>query len=472
MSKAFSLYGRLAALLLAALLFGVPAYAAEPTSSFSDVPADVWYAEAVEYVRAHGLMAGTSPDTFLPDGVMTRAMLVTVLYRAAGSPELSGGSGNSAFSDVAEDAWYASGVSWAREMGITGGYGDGRFGPNDPVTREQLAAILWRYAGSPEAETAALFADREGISPWAVPAADWAASAGVMAGVPGNLFAPDGQATRAQAAVVLARYDQQDGPEAPEPEEPGPVPAPEPEPVPTPDPEPEQPSVTLQPNRYDPHAFVVENGFLAYQGGTPSYVGVDVSAHQDWIDWERVAAAGIDFAMIRVGYRGYTAGQIYEDPYWEHNIAGALNAGLDVGIYFFSQATSEAEAREEAAWTLAQIAGYDITYPVVFDWERVSGPYSRTSSTTGATVTACARVFCQMVEDAGYTAMTYGSPSKVGTDLDLSQLAEYPFWLAHYTTGWRPTSFRYHYDMWQYSSHGSVDGISGRVDLDICLVDW
>ena len=104
MSKAFSLYGRLAALLLAALLFGIPVHAAEPISSFSDVPADAWYAEAVEYVRAHGLMTGTSPDTFLPDGVMTRAMLVTVLYRAAGSPELSGGSGNSAFSDVPEDA--------------------------------------------------------------------------------------------------------------------------------------------------------------------------------------------------------------------------------------------------------------------------------------------------------------------------------------------------------------------------------
>ena len=81
------------------------------------------------------------------------------------------------------------------------------------------------------------------------------------------------------------------------------------------------------------------------------------------------------------------------------------------------------------------------------NWERVSAPYSRTNSTTGATVATCARVFCQMVEDAGYTAMTYGSPSKAGTHLDLSQLAEYPFWLANYTTGWRPTSFRYHYDM-------------------------
>lgn len=163
----------------------------------------------------------------------------------------------------------------------------------------------------------------------------------------------------------------------------------------------------IQPNTYDSSAFVVENGFLTYQGSTPSYVGIDVSSHQGWIDWERVAAAGVDFAMIRVGYCGYTAGRINQDPYWEHNIFGALNAGLDVGVYFYSQAITETEAREEALWTLDQIAGYDITYPVVFDWERVSGPYSRTSSTPTDTVTACAKAFCQMIEEAGYIAMTY-----------------------------------------------------------------
>lgn len=112
-----------------------------------------------------------------------------------------------------------------------------------------------------------------------------------------------------------------------------------------------------------------------------------------------MAAAGVDFAMIRVGYRGYTAGRINPDPYWEHNIAGALAAGLDVGIYFYSQATSMEEALEEADWTLERIAGYGITYPVVFDWERVSGPYSRTS-TTSAAVTACAQAFCERIEAA------------------------------------------------------------------------
>lgn len=461
-----------AALIAANLI--LPAGAAEQAPQFSDVSPDAWYAEAVNYVSTAGLMSGTGAGLFSPDSPMTRAMLITVLFRAAGSPTLEDGASSPPFSDVPEDAWYAAGVAWASRAGIAGGYGNGTFGPDDPVTREQLAVILWRYAGSPAAESASSFTDRESISPWAVSAADWAAETEVVAGMPGNLFAPGGQATRAQAAVILARYDQLDVPSEPEPE-PTPTPEPDTEPVPEPDPDlpPDtEPPAVLQPNTYDSNAFVVENGFLTYQGGTPSYVGIDVSSHQGWIDWERVAAAGVDFAMIRVGYRGYTAGRINRDPYWEHNISGALNAGLDVGVYFYSQATTGAEAREEALWTLDQIAGYDITYPVVFDWERVSGPYSRTDSTTGATVTACAQIFCQMVEDAGYTAMTYGSPSKVGSDLYLSELAGYPFWLAHYTTGWRPTSFPYHYDMWQYTSHGSVDGIDGRVDLNLCLSDW
>ena len=176
--------------------------------------------------------------------------------------------------------------------------------------------------------------------------------------------------------------------------------------------------------------------------------------------------------MIRAGYRGYTLGSIYEDIYYEYNINEALRVGLDVGIYFFSQATSVEEAREEALQTLAWIEDYDITYPVVFDWERVSQSNSRTKDTTGDVITACAQEFCSIIADAGYTPMTYGSPSKVGKDLQLSQLTDYPFWLAHYTTDWKPTSFQYHYDMWQYSSSGSVDGIEGRVDLNVCLRDW
>lgn len=236
------------------------------------------------------------------------------------------------------------------------------------------------------------------------------------------------------------------------------------EPSPVPDPVP--------PNLYADEDFQVVNGFLTYEGDAPSFIGVDVSAHQEEIDWRRVAAAGVQFAMIRVGYRGYTQGQIYKDDYFQANIEGALAAGLDVGVYFFSQAVTRAEALEEAAFTVKCIEGYDLTYPVVFDWERQSGETSRTKNTPGETVTSCAITFCQSVEAAGWDAMVYFSPHKAYTELELEELLSWPFWLAHYTQEWRPTDFRYHFAMWQYACDGAVDGIEGDVDLNLCLTDF
>ena len=225
-------------------------------------------------------------------------------------------------------------------------------------------------------------------------------------------------------------------------------------------------------NTYAAEDFVVAGGFLTYDGDGPSYVGVDVSAHQGEIDWQRVAAAGVEFAMIRVGYRGYTEGGVFQDEYFTQNVEGALAAGLEVGIYFFSQAVSQEEAVEEARQVLDWIAPYDVTWPVVFDWERVSQEGSRTLDTGGDTITACAVAFCQTVEEAGYLPMVYFSPSKGYTELDLEQLLDWPFWLAHYTQDWSATSFRYHFAMWQYTSSGAVDGISTNVDLNLCLTDF
>ena len=467
MNKHWRVCRGLAAVMLTAALCGVPAQAAE--GGFSDVAEDAWYAQAVSYVQEHGLMSGTGPDTFSPELTMTRGMVVTVLYRAAGSPEVNGTAGTS-FADVPEDAWFREGVSWARQEGIADGYSQTEFGPNDTVTREQLVTMLWRCSGSEQGEGAGTFTDEADISPWAAEAVDWASVNGLITGKLGNFFDPGGPATRGEGAVILANYHQQsqEQPEEGTEEETEEIPAPQPEPA-----EPvEQPSGTLAENPYDSDVFVIQNGFLTYQGDTPSYIGVDVSAHQGEIEWDKVAAAGVEFAMIRVGYRGYTAGDIYQDAYFQKNITGALDAGLDVGIYFFSQATSIGEAREEALQTLEWIRDYEITYPIVFDWERISNSDSRTRDTTGATITACARTFCNLIEDAGYTAMTYGSPSKVGKDLDLTELTDYAFWLAHYTADWQPTSFQYFFDMWQYSSQGYVDGISGRVDLNICFTNW
>ena len=122
------------------------AAAADSDTGFTDVPAGAWYADAVEYVRDNGLMNGTTATTFDPDGTMTRAMLAQTLYRAAGNP---GVSGSDSFTDTADGTWYADAVLWASQQGVVSGYGNGLFGVDDPVSREQIAAILWRYAGSP-----------------------------------------------------------------------------------------------------------------------------------------------------------------------------------------------------------------------------------------------------------------------------------------------------------------------------------
>ena len=187
-----------------ALSLVLPAAAVE--TGFSDVPADAWYADAVVFCRENGLMSGTSSTTFSPYRTMTRAMLVTVLYREAGSPSLAGENLGYPFADVPGDSWCADGVYWARLEGVVSGYSDNRFGPNDPVTREQLTAILWRNSGSPEPEDTYTYADQTDISSYALDAVSWARENGIVNGKSGNRFDPDGQATRAETAVILSRW--------------------------------------------------------------------------------------------------------------------------------------------------------------------------------------------------------------------------------------------------------------------------
>ena len=218
---------RMAACLAALILclgLSVTASAAEADTGFSDVAADAWYAEAAVYCRDNGLMAGTGESTFSPDTPMTRGMLVTVLYRLAGSPSQEHENLGYPFADVPGDSWYADGVYWTRLNGVVSGYSNSAFGPNDPLTREQLATILWRYAGSPAVGGGASFADESDIASWAASAVDWAQESGYVSGVGGNRFDPDGTATGAQVAVILMRYDQAQT------EEPSPEPAPEPTP--------------------------------------------------------------------------------------------------------------------------------------------------------------------------------------------------------------------------------------------------
>lgn len=170
---------------------------------WSDVPDGAWYAEAVQYCLEHGLMDGTSSAAFSPAEPATRAVLVTALYRQAGSPAVRQRAG---FTDVPAGASYADAVSWAAANSIAGGYGDGRFGGEAPVTREQFAAMLWRTEKQPDPEGSEVFADHSEISAYAVDAVAWAKSAGIISGRGNNLFDPKADITRGEVAVMLYRW--------------------------------------------------------------------------------------------------------------------------------------------------------------------------------------------------------------------------------------------------------------------------
>ena len=206
---------KLSWLLALALVFTACGAAPASATPFADVADDAWYAPAVAYCQEAGLMSGTGGDAFAPEETMTRAMLVTVLYRRAGSPAVSGGP---AFPDAAAGAWYADAVVWATRQGLVTGYGDGRFGAEDPVTREQLAAVLYRQAGSPQPEAAETFADESAIAAYALDAARWARAEGILRGDEGNRFRPQDAATRGQVAQILMNLAEADRPEpTPEP---------------------------------------------------------------------------------------------------------------------------------------------------------------------------------------------------------------------------------------------------------------
>ena len=210
------------------------------------------------------------------------------------------------------------------------------------------------------------------------------------------------------------------------------------------------------------HFTTDENGVVTYSGD--ALYGVDVSAHQGEIDWAAVAADNIDFTILRIGNRGYSAGAIREDTSFEDNYAGAKENGLLVGVYFFSQAVSEEEAVEEAEQVLLWLDGRKLEGPVVYDWETIEDDEARTDSVPGETVTACARTFCDTIRAGGYTPMLYCNGMLGYLSYDLTDLQDIGVWYAEY--GDYP-SYAYAMELWQYTNSGSVSGIEGNADRDI-----
>ena len=222
-------------------------------------------------------------------------------------------------------------------------------------------------------------------------------------------------------------------------------------------------------NPYHASDYYYRGDYLACAKSEVSRIGVDVSSHQQEIDWQAVADAGVDFAIVRVGYRGYSDGEIFADSLARQNIRGALDAGLDVGVYFFSQAVSEQEAREEAWFVLDSIDGLPIRYPVLFDWEGVADDEARTDGVTGPEMTQFAQAFCEEIERAGYRGGVYFNQSYGYNSFDLRALHSYEFWLAEYAD---TQSFAYEVQLWQYDYEGRVPGIETTVDLNLCYKDY
>lgn len=202
--------------------------------------------------------------------------------------------------------------------------------------------------------------------------------------------------------------------------------------------------------------------------GSGTSLGIDVSKWQKEIAWDKVKEDGIDFVIIRCGYRGSVSGCLVEDPYFEQNIKGAIAAGLKVGVYFFTQAVNEVEAVEEASMVVSLIRDYELDYPVFIDTESAGGN-GRADALDEETRTAVCEAFCATVRNAGYQSGVYASRNWYNTRVDVEKLERYVIWLAEYR---KVPLYQGYYHMWQYTSKGKVDGIEGNVDLNISYLGY
>lgn len=220
-------------------------------------------------------------------------------------------------------------------------------------------------------------------------------------------------------------------------------------------------------------AQAVDDGDSTEMAGIPrplsnGEMGIDVSKWQGEIDWDRVRDAGVEYAIIRCGYRGSVTGALVEDPRFQQNVKGALAAGVKVGIYFFTQAVNEVEAVEEASMVVSLIRDYDITYPVFIDTEGAGGQ-GRADGLDAETRTLVCDAFCRTVENAGYEGGVYASRNWYNNRVDAASLEKYVIWLAEYRSA---PIYQGYYQMWQYTSQGSIDGIAGNVDLDVSYLGY
>ena len=227
----------------------------------------------------------------------------------------------------------------------------------------------------------------------------------------------------------------------------------------------------LPKHEYDFTKLVCQSNIMKYyeDGKQVSYVGTDISKYQDYVDFVKLKKAGIDFVMIRVGARGYGSGQIVIDEYFLDNIKRATDAGLEVGVYFFSQAITVEEAVEEANVVLENIKDYKVSYPVAFDMEHVDNDTARIDNLTKTDKTTITQAFLDTIRLAGYKTVIYGEKEWLIKEIDMSKLTGYDVWLAQ--TEDIP-DYPYQFTMWQYSTNATLDGIAGYANLNISFIDY
>lgn len=416
---------------------------------YSDVKETDWFYGYVRELSAKGVVGGYPDGTFQSANTLKTSEALKLILRAAGYPEQS----------PIDRHWASGYLVLARQLGC--------FAPEElvdleaPITREKIAMVTTKALGLEQRWGASPFADAD--SGYLLTMYEEGILEGTV--VSGQrYYYPQNPIIRSEVCAVVSRISNWGYTGETDPAVTG--------------------FVTYRDKTYPvlptvPVCFYDENLFVLDESSMRMYyndrayttaLGIDVSSHQGEINWERVAASGVEFVFIRLGFRGYgQEGTLNLDQYFAKNLEGAKKAGLKVGAYFFSQAITTAEAEEEAAFVLQNLAGAQLDYPVVYDWEVVNNKNARTNGLDTNTLTDCAITFCDAVSYAGYTPMIYYNLPVGYTRYDLSRLTAYDVWFAQYAD--KPTMY-YDYRIWQYTDSGKIPGIDTRVDMNIAFIPY
>nr|WP_325185516.1 S-layer homology domain-containing protein [uncultured Oscillibacter sp.] len=473
-----------------------------PAEVFTDTAGTYWES-AILKLNAAGIYLGNNGRA-LPSDTITRQQAVTMIARAFG---VDAATETLSYLDAEQFADYARGpVAEMTARGYITDSQDGSFRPLDPITRAEIVSILNNMIQVLVQETAEYAADVSGTM---MINAEGGASLRDMTIAGDLILAPgiSGPVTLNNVTIqgalrnfsgveptwfqVVPTDPQQPGePQTPEtPAGPGIQPS-----------EVYTPGVTTgETFEYDKRQIPVyadaepiqlyEGDFvwndtgdrLIYTGNRyRTRFGVDVSAYQNrasetkTIDWQAARDDGVEFAMVRIGFRGTSTGAINADEYYAQNIDGAMAAGIETGVYFFAQAITVEEAIEEADFVIELLRDHEINGPVAYDWEMHNSSY-RVYGTAPEMATACAIAFCKRIQEAGYTPMIYAGTYVSYIKYDQGAIAPYLSWYPEYKSASSEKLYptiRYQMDYWQFTSSCTVAGISGRVDANLQFIPW